>query len=257
MHLKFYYLIILFLFYSTQALTQVPEEFKEDCPENSRCSKIGADAYLKWERILKSQKGPLQNKILENLWQQAGVPIPLWSFKKDKEPSPLIPFLSWDSACPNHRPPNPEVFLSLVFIPHLPPAQFKVFTKKLFSEGLALNLAVIKKGPSQFILWPIPRGEAPLYLKKDGGLFITDFEGHYFYYDFSYQGLNQSIKPQAQNENAKNIPSAIVITCPQDLIQFYQKNLPSPSPVTAFYCKSIWDKDANLFREVIFGKGCP
>lgn len=226
-----------------------PQAPVEECPENSRCSSKGAEAFRAWSDSL-NNKHMIDKKVLQHLEKRYGIPLNFWSTKKiiEKEKSDLS-LLTWDSACPNHQKEGFEIGISKIFITNFSPPELK----KLEQQGFITDLAIIKIAPKKFLSWKVPRGDTPLYLNKNGGLFISDLLGTYFYYRLTKTG----IKIMSDDKKSHQISPAISINCPEDLKNKYHEELPDGTLFTSSFCKSIWDDDAKTYRAVIFSKACP
>ncbi len=251
---KYFLIVLVGLLFAQKSISEVVSKvdpFLEDtCPENSRCSKAGAEAFRIWTSTLKNKAlKDINDKILKELTHKWGMPINFWSSKmtNEKEQNNLS-ILTWDSSCPNHQKEGKEIAISTLFLSDFSPRVLK----KLEHQGYLTDTAIIKISTKKFVEWKIPRNQTPLYLDHQGGLFISDLEGIYFYYHLS----KQSIRISSAAHKLPTISPAITLPCSEDLIKFYQGLPQQEALFTSSFCKSIWDIDAKVYRDVLFTKAC-
>ncbi|MBH47035.1 MAG: hypothetical protein CME71_02565 [Halobacteriovorax sp.] len=226
----------------TEPVEEVPE-FKlhmidhpfEGCPGGSKCTEETGKHRKAWHDTLKTKR--LSRSI--DFHQKFGVPMAMWS----QPVSPVTKGLAlWDSPCSHHNLENSKIFLAEVMTTN--------FEKLAQQRNLLIGKAVLRKSSTEFIQYPIPRAEAPIYLKSNKMIYSADLDGEYYFYSIAADGSVEIVKGEKPARFPENIQ------CTEDMVQAFKK---IPYPENLFKgasCKSIWDMDSKSFKSIVYGWSC-
>lgn len=207
------------------------------CPSNSHCSAKAGSFMYQWDQSLsKSTKGKLSKLISTS--KTLGVPFDLWSKSKTIKNREII---SWDSSCPKHLSPNPELRTAVTFVKSL-----KEIVK---NEELILEPILILDDKKIVKLFK-PRGSSPMFYTKNQLSFLMSSQG-------SYYGLrvnsNLSLKV-TEVESTPEYPRGE--SCPEVLVNEWKKLKLPANLFLKSECSRIWNKDKNKYVTAIYGWTC-
>tara|TARA_R110000868_G_scaffold64597_2_gene194046 strand:+ start:19308 stop:20066 length:759 start_codon:yes stop_codon:yes gene_type:complete len=226
----------------TEPIDEVPE-FKlhmidhpfEGCPGGSKCTEATGKMRKAWYDTLKLKKLSRSSDFQQKL----GIPMAMWS----QPVSPITRGLAlWDSPCSHHNIENTKIFLAEVMTTN--------FNKLAQQKNLLIGKAVLRRSAAEFIQYPIPRAEAPIYIRNNKMVYSADIDGEYYYYSIASDGsiaILSGEKPVRFPEN---------IQCSEDMIQAFKKISYPENLFKGTSCKSIWDMDAKAFKSIVYGWSC-
>lgn len=181
------------------------------CPGNALCSQEAGGLRRKWKQLLSgSRKDPGRVRRLEAFRRRHGIPLGVWVPKKREGKEGKVTGVHFDSPCKNFPWMESEVF-----VPGLTGLSGVVLRR-----GYLLG----KKGISTRTL---PRGDVPLYEKKNRLYYNLHFEGEYYGISMGAGGdvrMEEKVAPLRPYEFPRQIP------CPQKLLDHFAKKHPPSRP---------------------------
>ncbi|MCP4912078.1 MAG: hypothetical protein GY909_03075 [Oligoflexia bacterium] len=207
------------------------------CPSNSHCSAKAGKLMHQWDQALANSSTGKMKKLFTTT-KSIGVPFDLWSKKKNVQNREVI---SWDSSCPKHLAPNPELRTAVTFVKNL-----KELVK---NEDLVLEPILIQDEKKIIKLFK-PRGSSPMFYKKNQLSFLMSSQG-------SYYGLrvNSNLSLQvSQVESTPEYPRGE--SCPEILVKEWKKQDLPENLFLKYECSRIWNKDKKKYVTAIYGWTC-
>ena len=195
------------------------------CPDNAICTKKAGELRLRFTQTLaiKGKKGINLKKFRHN----QGIPLEVWTqTRKNQSPKNKDDRIHYDSPCSSHNTDKKSYLHTEVFAP-----DFKSLLKK--DSGVIVHQGYRLQG-KKIVSYPIPRGDSPLYLKRNRIYFSRLFEGKYYAISINTKG---GVKVESTLPSTSDLPTAI--PCPRPLLDHFAKENTHTGLYTGSYCLKI------------------
>lgn len=235
------------------------DHLNSGCPENSECDQVMGIQLKRWQNLLKNlqarEKDPKkQAAFIQGHLDLYGVPAEFYTHNKSAHSfKPLY----YNSACAEHNPkgkPADKVLRGMSFIKGT-----KNKNALLWRDQASLEIPVndqLDLAPldiaydDQLKTYLVPLEEEPLFISKDGPVFLREYDG--FFYILLVKDSGEwkigvmDFMTLSSFEEKKR-----AINCPQK-----EKAPKLTGPFNLILCKEIWDDAAKKTRPVYLRRGC-
>jgi hypothetical protein len=227
-------LFIIFKFTATFASNFIEEI--EGCPENSYCTKEVGKLRLGFINALKKlRENP---NIINEFINKNGILFPVWPKKYDEKKM----MIAWDAPCKSKTESKQLIG--------------EYFLKKLNLESENNNnfdfhySFLILNENGNYNIYPIPRGDTPLKMTKDGLYFLRS-EDSIFY------GLNILRTGKIKIVNALKVKELPQNTeCPKELEVAFLRHASLRPYYKDVFCKKILDDRTGKMTTIALGRTC-
>lgn len=196
------------------------------CLENSTCSKQNGKNILKWKKLNTI-------KEIEAFRKDIGLPIQVLMMNKDTISLDPIVF---DSRCKSHKANNKKesIVKAILFLRNNPRSEKVIFTKV--------------QDKASKVIYQIPYGEQPLYIKHGKLHLISDFEHMSYGLSISKDNKWQAVK----------LSSPLMRKAIQQKESANCKKTFKPSKYfQGSYCNKIWNEDTKKTVIIEQSWSCP
>lgn len=245
-------------------LPQETKGFESDhqnsgCPENSECDPVMGLQFKRWQNLLrnlqnKEKDAKKQAQFLQGFLDLYGVPAEFYTNLKSAQSfKPTY----YNSPCREHNPkdkPQERILRGISFIKKSTPTSVTIWRDQTQLEvpvNEQMNLAPLTiSGDDGEKTYLAPLDEEPLYLSKDGPVFLREDDGLFY-------GLQ--IKTSGEWRIAVlDFTNLSFFESKKKLVECGQKEkAPKLSgPFETAICKEIWDHSAKKNRLITLRRGC-
>ncbi len=247
-----------------QILPQETKGFDNDhensgCPENSECDQVMGLQYKRWQNLLRNlqlKKSTPQKitQFIQGHLENYGIPTEFYTTHKSAKSFKPI---SYNSPCRDHNPkgkPLERVLRGISFVKKTTKDSAVIWRDQAVLEvplNEDFNLAdlTIQTDSGEQNL-KLPLDEEPLYLNKDGAVFIREDDGLFYALQIQFSGEWKIVN--VDMTNLTNFDSRKrSIECGTK-----EKAPKLSGPYTYAICKEIWDDSAKKLRPIILRRGC-
>ena len=163
-----------------------------------------------------------------------GIPIGFWSLGENRED-----IIRFDSPCMQHKKGQAV---------HLAEAMMKDFKKLKKNKHYLLDTAhLLENGRIKTYL--TPRGTIPLFLVREGLIFIQENGGHYYFLKVDLEGEMRIVDNKQSFENSRKI------SCPTKLINHFNRSKRQDF-YRGYFCHALWNRDTKKTRAMLFSFAC-
>lgn len=229
------------------------------CPENSECDQVMGLQLKRWQNLLrnlqdKEKDSKKQVKFIQGFLDLYGVPAEFYTNSKSAQSfKPLY----YNSPCREHNPkdkPLEKVLRGMSFIKKTTPTGVVIWRDQAtleipLSDQIQLaKLDIQEEGTLKS--YYIPLDEEPLYLSKDGPVFLREDDGLFYGLqilnsgDWKIAGLDFTNLSFFESKKK-------MVDCPKN-----DKTPLLEGPFHTVICKEIWDHSAKKNRLAILRRGC-
>jgi hypothetical protein len=226
------------------------------CLENSECDLVMGLQLSRWGDLIKKIKDPQletqkKSQLLELFREKYGIPVEFYTNQKSQQSfKPML----FDSHCKNHQLKNsPKILKGTAFLKSISSDSGIIWrdqTQIVIPLGESLRpqpvYAYLEKGS---LLYQLPLGEEPLYMKNDKLYVIRESEEFFYMLSISAQGEWKIESADMENLSRWEIKRSEV-PCPQDKIPVDERFF------AVSFCKSIWHEDLKRNVTVRLHQGC-
>lgn len=237
-----------------------PDDYEHQyrgCLENSECDQVMGLQLSRWKELITKVKDPempisMKFGYLELFRAKYGVPVEFYTIQKSQMGfRPLL----FDSPCKNHNQKDmPKILKGTAFLKGLTDTKAIVWRDQTqievpIGEMLRPQPVYAYIDPNKPVLYHLPIGDQPLYLKNKEMFVLKEAEEFFFMMKISENGEwrieNADMSKLSEWEDKRS-----EVTCPKDSIK------PDPNLFGVEFCKSIWHDDLKKNVTVKLYQGC-
>jgi hypothetical protein len=245
-------------------LPQETKGFESDhqnsgCPENSECDQVMGLQFKRWQNLLrnlqnKEKDSRKQAQFLQGFLDLYGIPTEFYTTLKSSQSfKPTY----YNSPCREHNPkdkPQERILRGISFVKKTTSNSVVIWRDQAqleipFSDQM--NLAPLdiyeEEGMKTYL---VPLDEEPLYLLKDGPVFLKEDDGLFYALQIKNNGDWKVALVDFTNLSAFESKKKLV-ECGQN-----EKAPKLSGPFSTSICKEIWDQSAKKNRLVVLRRGC-
>lgn len=229
------------------------------CPENSECDQVMGLQYKRWQNLLrnlqlKEKSSQKQGQYVQGHLELYGIPVEFYTTHKSaKTFRPIY----YNSPCREHNPkdkPLERVLRAMSFVKKTSKDTVTIWRDQAqleipFSDDLVFaDLDITTDEGVQTL--KVPLDEEPLYLTKNGPVFLREDDGLFYALQIDYNGvwkvINLDMTTLSNYESKKRSTQ-----CGEK-----EKGPKLSGPFNVAICKDIWDDSAKKLRPVVLRRGC-